>query len=207
MDDPRFDCEHLDPARRACYGAAVDEMLDAREPATAAADPRVRPPSALLVLVRRQSLPVGGTYYLANLRDGCRHPLRVGINAIGRAAENDIVLESPKDACGARPNVISRRHCVILVHASGGCELFDTASRNQVQVNRQTVTRAELNPGDLLTLCDQRLLLAWAGPNGEQLPEAEPERASKQLSLNEVPKEWLETAYDKEWPFPESATD
>jgi hypothetical protein len=53
--------------------------------------------------------------------------LRVGLNAVGRLPENDIVL--------AR-RYVSRRHCVFLVHTDGGCEVHDTASRNGTLVNR-----------------------------------------------------------------------
>ena len=38
----------------------------------------------------------------------------------------------------------------VLVHATGGCEVYDTASVNGTWVNRRRVDRAELFPGDLL---------------------------------------------------------
>ena len=87
--------------------------------------------------------------------------LRVGINTIGRFAENDVVLT---------PNHVSRRHCIVLVHATGGCEVYDTASRNGTWVNRARVGRVDLLPGDVLGLCDQRFLVAWVGPDGEAFP-------------------------------------
>jgi pSer/pThr/pTyr-binding forkhead associated (FHA) protein len=70
------------------------------------------------------------------------------------------------------PIHVSRRHCVVLVHASGGCEVYDTASRNDTRVNGRRVSRADLLPGDVLALCDQKFLVAWAGPDGEVLPPA-----------------------------------
>jgi pSer/pThr/pTyr-binding forkhead associated (FHA) protein len=83
------------------------------------------------------------------------------VNALGRFCENDLVLT---------PNHISRRHCLILVHATGGCELSDTASRNGTWVNCDRATRADLLPGDLVAVCDQRFVLTWVGPDGQMLP-------------------------------------
>ncbi|MSR54750.1 MAG: FHA domain-containing protein [Gemmataceae bacterium] len=92
-----------------------------------------------------------------------QYELRIGINAIGRSKENDIVpLE---------PLYISRRHCVIVVHATGGCEGYHTASRNGTMVNRHRIGHAELLPGDLLQLSRERFLVSWVGPNGECQPE------------------------------------
>jgi pSer/pThr/pTyr-binding forkhead associated (FHA) protein len=169
MGDPRLNGSHLSVARHDQYDAAVDEVLDDRGPATAAADLLVRPPSAPRKSARRQAPPPGGTYTLVNLADGRRHPLRVGINAVGRFPENDVVL---------RPICVSRRHCVILVHATGGCEVYDTASRNGTWVNRCRVGRVDLLPGDVLMLAGQQFLVAWVGPEGEVLPpDAGPETA------------------------------
>jgi pSer/pThr/pTyr-binding forkhead associated (FHA) protein len=164
MGDPRLNGSHLSVARHDQYDAAVDEMLDDRGPATAAQDPRVRPPALPRQSVRREAPPPGGTYTLVNLADGRRHPLRVGITTIGRFPENDLVLQ---------PNWVSRRHCLILVHASGGCEVYDTASRNGTWVNRRLIGRAELLPGDQLFLADQKFMVAWVGPNGELAPPAD----------------------------------
>jgi pSer/pThr/pTyr-binding forkhead associated (FHA) protein len=96
--------------------------------------------------------------------DGHRFTLRVGINSIGRAPQNDLILES---------NCISRRHCIVLVHATGSCEIHDTASRNGTLVNNHLISRVDLLPGDMLKLCDERFLLAWVGPDGEILPEGD----------------------------------
>jgi pSer/pThr/pTyr-binding forkhead associated (FHA) protein len=166
MRDPRLDGKHLHIARRDQYDAAVDEMLDDRGPRTSAADPLVRMPSVPLKTVRRAAPPPGGTYILESLIDGRRHPLRVGINAVGRRPENDLVLE---------PIYISRRHCVILVHATGGCEVYNTASKHGIWVNHCRVDRVELLPGDLLALCDLTFVLGWVGSAGELFASAEKE--------------------------------
>jgi hypothetical protein len=143
----------------------VDQCLDNRGPATSAADPLARPPAAPRDSVRLDALPPGGTYALVRLPDGLRHPLKVGINAVGRSPQNDLVL---------RPTRISRRHCVVLVHADGGCEVYDTASLNRIWVNGKRVDRADLFPGDRLELCELLYLVAWVGPDGDYRPAEDP---------------------------------
>ena len=158
MSDPRLDGSHLGATRHELYDAAVDELLDGRGPVTADADPLARPPKSHRAPCGWQSPRPGGTYTLVNLADGRRYPLRVGINTIGRFAENDIVLDV---------RCVSRRHCAIVVHATGGCEVYDTASRNHTLVNRQAVDRGPILPGDVLYLAGQQFLVAWVGPDGE----------------------------------------
>jgi len=164
MSDPRLNGNHLDVARHDQYDAAVDEVLDGRGPLTAVADPLARPPAVPRALGRRASLSAGSTYTLVSIADGRRYPLRVGINAIGRFPENDVVLTQ---------NAVSRRHCIVLVHASGGCEVSDTASRNGTWVNGRRVGQANLLPGNVLMVCDQKFLVAWVGPQGEVFSSAE----------------------------------
>jgi hypothetical protein len=164
MSDPRLNGSHLSIARHDQYDAAVDEMLDDRGPLTCAADVFVRSPAFPRAPIRREAPPPGGTYLLFNIDDGHCYPLRVGINALGRFPENDLVL---------RPNHVSRRHCIIVVHASGACEVFDTASRNGTRVNRRRIGRSELLPGDLLMICNLRFMVAWMGSDGEVRPTRE----------------------------------
>jgi pSer/pThr/pTyr-binding forkhead associated (FHA) protein len=95
-------------------------------------------------------VPDPANYALRDMRSGRLHLLRVGINTIGRHPDNDIVLpESP----------VSRRHCVIVVHATGGCEVQDTASLNGVRFGHKPIPRAKLVPGDILRLCDYKFML------------------------------------------------
>jgi hypothetical protein len=161
MRDPRLNGSHLGVARHDQYDAAIDEMVDARGPSTSAADPFVRLSALPSAPILRAAPPPGGRYTLVSLSDGRRHPLRVGINAIGRSHQNDLVLE---------PLFVSRRHCVIVVHVSGGCEVYDTASLNGTWVNQRRVGRVDLLPGDVLILPTHQFLVAWVGPNGELLP-------------------------------------
>jgi hypothetical protein len=158
MSDPRLNGSHLGDTHHEVYDAAVDELLDDRGPLTAEADPLARPPRIPRAPYHRQSPVPGGTYTLVNLADGRRYPLRVGINTIGRFAENDIVLDV---------RCVSRRHCAIMVHATGGCEVYDTASRNHTLVNHRVVERGPLLPGDVLYLVGQQFLIAWVGPDGK----------------------------------------
>src|SRR5262245_16269337 len=84
MADPRLNGSHLCVARHDQYDAAVDEMLDDRGGLTAMFDPLTRLPRGVNTPLRRGALPPGGTYMLVRLADGYRHPLRVGINTVGR---------------------------------------------------------------------------------------------------------------------------
>lgn len=51
--------------------------------------------------------------------------------------------------------------------------MSDTASRNGTFVNGRRVSRADLHPGDVLALTDQRFAVEWAGPDGRVLPAAD----------------------------------
>jgi hypothetical protein len=169
MADPRLNGAHLSIARFDQYEATVNEVIDYRGPATADLDPLVRRPSQVHNPLRKGAPPPWGTYCLVRQSDGCRFVLREGINAIGRFAENDIVLT---------PNHVSRRHCIVLVHATGACEVYDTASRNGTSVNRQRIGRVVLLPGDILSVTDLRFLVVWIGANGEMRPSHEESSSS-----------------------------
>jgi pSer/pThr/pTyr-binding forkhead associated (FHA) protein len=78
------------------------------------------------------------------------HGLKVGLNTIGRLPDNDIAV-----ADGS----VSRRHCTIVVHASRGCEVFDTASKNGTFVNGQRIKgMTSLKAGDQIRLCDRQFV-------------------------------------------------
>jgi hypothetical protein len=155
MADARLNSCHLEFPRRQAYRRARDGLLGARGWLTLAAeglralagDEDEGPSSA--------SLPPGGAlpgthYLLVDHRAGYAYPLRTGLNTIGRLPTNDIVFEEIE---------VSRRHCAILVHAWGGCELHDTASRNGTFVNgRRVGPPVRLVSGDQVRVC-RRLLL------------------------------------------------
>jgi hypothetical protein len=161
MADPRLDGGHLETARWDQYRAAVGELLDARGPTTSFGDPLISRVLLPVPPVRWPGVVIGGTYVLVRLPDGYRHRLRVGVTALGRSPANDLVVD---------PDYVSRRHCLVLVHATGGCEASDTASRNGTWVNHTRIGRAALNPGDVLSLCDQGFRVEWEGPDGQVVP-------------------------------------
>jgi len=142
MADERMHSIHLPFPRRSLYRERRAALLDARGWITCAAEVLdnfagdEQPPPAI---------PEGKPdtrYALMERGTDVAYPLNVGLNTLGRFASNDIVLND---------NYISRRHCVILVHATSGCELHDTASRNGTFVNGQRVSEPVcLASGDLV---------------------------------------------------------
>ncbi len=151
MSDPRLLSCHLSFPRRQEYRRAREGLLGARGWLTLAAEQvtGLAGPADDWPVRPEQVLP--GTKYLLVDRQADRaYPLKTGLNALGRHPANDIRFEELS---------ISRRHCVILVHAWGGCELHDTASRNGTFVNGSRVQRpVRLASGDWVQL-SQRLLL------------------------------------------------
>lgn len=142
--DPRFDGSHLAPPRRDQYAVAREELFGCCGPLTTDFEwVRPRPPIRPLPCPEP---PPGVPFALMDTGTGTFFPLRVGLTAVGRFPENDIVLPE---------NPISRRHCAVLVHATGGAEVHDTASRNGTRVNGRRIGRAWLSHGDLLQLCDR----------------------------------------------------
>jgi pSer/pThr/pTyr-binding forkhead associated (FHA) protein len=84
--------------------------------------------------------------------------LRVGANSLGRDPQSDIVVYA---------NGVSRRHCLLWVHASGGCEIQDASSQNGTYIKHMNVdhqwkriNREWLCPGDLILVCDRQFVLA-----------------------------------------------
>jgi hypothetical protein len=60
------------------------------------------------------------------------YPLKIGINTVGRFLDSDVFLCEKE---------ISRRHCVVLVHTNGTCDLHDTASRNGTLLNGTRISQ------------------------------------------------------------------
>lgn len=156
MNDPRLNSMHLEYPRRGRYGEARAGLLGAAGSATLAVERGA---------IARRVVPT--CCVLRHTHTGRFYPLRVGITAVGRFPENDIVLEH---------YTISRRHCVILVHATGGCEVHDTASRNGTLVNGRRVSRSALRPGDLLRLCNERFVVIGEPAEG---PEDAPDEGAR----------------------------
>src|SRR5262249_34314068 len=138
MSDWRLQSGHLDVTRRQHYRRARQDLLESRGLLTSAIQ-RVEGwggespdwPS-LLPFQPHQFLP-GIRFVLLDRHSGITHPLKTGVNTIGRFPENDIVFEEI---------AVSRRHCAVLIHARGECEIHDTASMNGTFVNGERIDRA-----------------------------------------------------------------
>jgi pSer/pThr/pTyr-binding forkhead associated (FHA) protein len=171
MADPRLDSGHflLSP-RRQQYRDSRDAVLEARGWLTLAGEcargvvGQADDWPSLLPLRPDQIVP-GTRYLLFEPQRNQVYPLETGLNTVGRFANNDVVLAEP---------TISRRHCVLLVHAWGGCDLHDTASRNGTLVNGQRiVTPHRLNAGDRIQVCN-RLLLFVREKDYQAFPASDP---------------------------------
>jgi hypothetical protein len=78
------------------------------------------------------------------------YPLKPGLNSIGRMPDNDVVISDGS---------VSRRHCAIVVHAQGGCEIHDTASKNGTFLNGKRIQGpTRLVAGDEICMCDHKIV-------------------------------------------------
>jgi hypothetical protein len=150
MKDPRFNSGHFEfLGRRQDYRRAREILLGTRGWMTRAIehihgmieDSDDWP--ALLPLRLDQVLP-GAKFVLIDRQTRQSYALHTGLTTIGRFPENDIVLES---------SWVSRRHCTLLVHSRGVCELHDTTSRNGTFVNDQRIQLpVRLHSGDCIRI-------------------------------------------------------
>lgn len=89
-------------------------------------------------------------------------PLRVGSNSMGRSSECDIVLSDGH---------ISRKHCVILVHTNGNCELHDMASKNGTFLNKVRISSpSRLRHGDEIQIGDIHIVVQEPGASAAAPP-------------------------------------
>lgn len=92
---------------------------------------------------------------------GRRHfSLDQPVLSIGRRADNDIVLDSP---------TVSRRHAQIRWRY-GRFILYDLSRRGRTAVNDQPVTEHVLQPGDVITLSDTRIIYGEEQDTHQQKP-------------------------------------
>jgi hypothetical protein len=167
MSDPRLDSCHLDFPRRQEYRLCRQGLLHQRGWVT-----RVAEHVHDLVgeadewpLGPHQVLP-GTQYLLVDVQTGYRYLLATGLNTLGRHPANDIVFEEIE---------VSRRHCVVLVHAWGGCELHDTASLNGTFVNGVRVQRpVRLTSGDCIHIYHRLLHFLSASDDRAEGADEEP---------------------------------
>ncbi len=149
MPDPRMMSLHLEgDSRRDSFRQARALVEAACGQYTIAGDLGVLPSADPGDGPTVQAPPgVGGIFYV---RDGeSLHPLMVGVNSVGRLPDNAVVI---------RDEHVSRRHCAIIVHSDGRCELHDVASKNGTVLNGRKITGpTRLSPGDEILLCTRRL--------------------------------------------------
>jgi pSer/pThr/pTyr-binding forkhead associated (FHA) protein len=153
MGDPRLNSIHLDGSvRREHYRRARERLLGACGQQTLIAEKQEeaqpdRPDTLIQAPAEGQSEEL--LYWLQD-EDQCVYPLKVGINTVGRAEDNDVVVSD---------GYISRRHCAVLIHAGKGCELHDTASKNGTYLNGSKISgSSRLKVGDEIRICSRQLV-------------------------------------------------
>lgn len=146
MSDPRFYSTHLEFPRRAEFRTQRDAALRSCGSRTAvfvSRDPAL--PTGAIVLMDPNDVRAVGAGYLS-VAGALTHHLKLGCNTIGRSHGNDIVVNDDE-------LVVSRRHCSIVVHASGRAELFDFASLNGTFLNGARLSgKADLRTDDVVRL-------------------------------------------------------
>src|SRR5262245_26257891 len=152
MTDARFQSVYLEGLpRREEFRAARDRLNAACGNYTLAGDLNMLAPGAAEPLPDdvTQTAPPGiaQSYWL---QDGDKlHPLSIGVNSVGRLPDNTVILKDEH---------VSRRHCPIVVHRDGRCEVHDIASKNGTVLNGTKIAGpTRLKPGDTIVLCTKKL--------------------------------------------------
>jgi hypothetical protein len=156
MADPRLNSIHLDDVRREEFRRAREALLSARGQHTLAAEER----DAWLTSHPHTLVQNPGNVTPPNLKCWLMdkefiYPLRPGLNTVGRAPDNDVVVP---DA------YVSRRHCAILVHTGDGYELHDIASKNGTWINgKRLAGPTPLHSGDEIRMCERQFIFLTKG--------------------------------------------
>lgn len=163
MTDPRLNSIHLEAPRREMFRRARELLLNSRGQQTMMLEEKSDSgPSNTIIQKSDAGSPTGLECWLMD-RDYL-YPLKVGLNTIGRAPENDVVVAD---------GYVSRRHCAIVVHATRGCELHDVASKNGTFLNGKRISGPTLlRPGDEIRLCDRTLVFVTQLPAGKKPPSS-----------------------------------
>jgi len=167
MTDARFQSLHLEGLpRREEFRAARDRVQAACGNYTLAGDLALLDQGAIRDDGATATAPpiVGQTFWL---QDGEHlHPLQLGVNSVGRLPDNTVILKDEH---------VSRRHCAIVIHRDGRCEVHDVASKNGTVLNGSRISGpTRLRPGDQITLCTKKLvfLTGNAPPSPAPAPAA-----------------------------------
>jgi len=165
MGDPRLNSLHLDPSRRQDYRRAREALLQSRGVETICAERQRGADSDLdNTFIRNQDGPTPPTldYWLVDRE--YIYPLKVGLNTMGRSADNDVVVEDL---------YVSRRHCAVLVHHDSSFVLHDTASKNGTFLNGTKIDGpTPLKAGDEIRICNRHFIFLTrkAAPDGPVVP-------------------------------------
>src|SRR5262245_5041032 len=152
MGDPRLNSLHLDPTRRQEFRRAREVLLQTRGNETIYAerkrDEEPDPGSTFIQNNDGKAAPTNLEMWLVDRE--FIYPLKIGLNTLGRSADNDVVVEDL---------YISRRHCAILVHHDNSCVLQDTASKNGTYLNGAKISEpTKLRPGDEIRICNRQFV-------------------------------------------------
>jgi pSer/pThr/pTyr-binding forkhead associated (FHA) protein len=161
MSDPQLHSIHLgESPRRDLFRQARNQLEGACGTQTLTGYPPPTPSDQVLgdgitVSVQPIGENAGPTYFF--LKDGNDiHPLTVGVNSVGRLPDNNVVIKDEH---------VSRRHCAVVVHSNGSCEVHDIASKNGTLLNGKRISGpTRLKPGDYLLLCSRKLQFLVEAP-------------------------------------------
>jgi pSer/pThr/pTyr-binding forkhead associated (FHA) protein len=146
MTDSQLNGVHVESCRRDDFRRTRQALLEGRGLHTLVLEQGGGPAGGK---VQTHEQPPATADYWLIYEEGI-YPLKAGVNTIGRVADNDVVIEGP---------YVSRRHCVILVDARDGCELYDVASKNGTYVNGRRVNGStHLVSSDEIRICHRRLV-------------------------------------------------
>lgn len=155
MSDSEFRSIHLEGSpRREEFRSARSRLLGACGDLTLEGPPNFDNLDSAAEEAITALAPAGsdGAFWL---EDGdVLHPLKVGVNGVGRLSDNAVVVAD---------HHVSRRHCAVVVHRDGTCEVHDVASKNGTILNGRKINGpTRLKPGDQLLLCSRKLVFRTA---------------------------------------------
>jgi pSer/pThr/pTyr-binding forkhead associated (FHA) protein len=164
MGDPRLNSLHLDPTRRQDFRRAREALLQARGNETIFAERKRNEESdpGTTFIHNKGAAPATLEVWLVDRE--YIYPLKVGLNTMGRSADNDVVVEDL---------YVSRRHCAVLVHHDNHCMLQDVASKNGTFLNGSKIAGpTQLKSGDEIRICNRQFIFQTreANPNGPPAP-------------------------------------
>ena len=150
--EPRLDSVHLDTLRREEFRRVRESLLGAVGEQTRRGEalPSGDKTDAGSTLFHKlgDRIPAGLDFVILDKEKV--YQLKIGVNTVGRLSDNDVPIPDP---------YLSRRHCAILVHAGGHCEIYDVASKNGTFVNGTRIEgRTALNSGDEIRMCDRQYI-------------------------------------------------